>query len=192
MQSDARYDTLLATMVRDNPGLRVVPKAGSRLQKAIDLGLRVMTFGSMSTYLTNYTTVIGRTIYVPAGWAERDADERYITMRHEAIHLRQMRRYTMVGMALLYALPFFPLGLAYGRARIEWEAYAETLRAVAEVRGLKSARAPELRAHIVRQFTSSAYGWMWPFPATVERWIDEELARIGQAAMGSAPHGAVK
>lgn len=181
-----RYEPFLAEMVRENPGLRVLPKDSSSLQKAIDLALKAVTLGSMSTYLTNYTTVIGKTIYVPIGWESRDDDDRYITLRHEAIHLRQMRRYTMVGMAVLYALPFFPLGLAYGRARIEWEAYAETLRAVAEVRGLKSARAPELRAHIVRQFTSAAYGWMWPFPATVERWIDEELARIGQAVITGA------
>ena len=174
-----RYDAYVAELTLEHPTLRVVPKETSRLQTVIDAALRVVTFGSMSTYLTHYTTVIGKTICVPLGWESRYDDERYITMRHEAVHLRQMRRYTQVGMALLYALPLLPLGLAYGRARIEWEAYAETLRAVAEVRGLKAARAPELRAHIVRQFTSAAYGWMWPFPATIERWIDEELARIG-------------
>ena len=82
-------------------------------------------------------------------------------------------------MTLLYLLPFFPLGLAYGRARIEWEAYEETLVATGELRGKAALSSPELRAHIVRQFTGPAYGWMWPFRATVERWYDEALERIG-------------
>lgn len=177
--SEPRYEAYVAEMEREFPGLRILRKEDSSFQRLLDLGLRVVTFGAMSTYLTHYTTVIGRTIWVPTGWLKRDDDERYITMRHEAVHLRQMKRYTPIGMALLYGLPIFPLGLAYGRARIEWEAYAETLRAVAETRGEKAARAPELRAHIVRQFTSASYGWMWPFEKTIERWIDQELARIG-------------
>ncbi len=173
-----RYEPYVEEMKREFPGLRVLRKEDSRFQSLLDLGLRIATFGQMSTYLTHYTTVIGRTIWVPTGWQKRADDERYITMRHEAVHLRQMKRWTPLGMAILYGLPFFPIGLAYGRARIEWEAYAETLRAVAETRGLDEARSPKLRAHIVRQFTGASYGWMWPFPATVERWIDEELARI--------------
>jgi len=83
-------------------------------------------------------------------------------------------------MALLYLLPFFPLGLAYGRARLEWEAYTETLRATAELRGLAAAQDPRLRERIVSRFVGPAYGWMWPFRRQVERWYDavlEELAR---------------
>ena len=72
----------------------------------------------------------------------------------------------------------FPVGLAYGRARIEWEAYVETLRATAEVRGIGAARDPALHDYMVKQFTSGAYGWMWPFPGTIRRWIAEALASI--------------
>ena len=42
-------------------------------------------------------------------------------------------------MAFVYLVPFFPLFLAWGRARLEWEAYVETIRATAEVRGLDAA-----------------------------------------------------
>jgi hypothetical protein len=172
------YEPYVEAMKREFPGLRILRKEDSRFHTLLDWGLRVVTMGAMSTYLTHYTTVLGKTIWVPTGWTKRDDDERYLTMRHEAVHLRQMKRWTPIGMGLLYLVPLFPLGLAYGRARIEWEAYAETLRAVAETRGLEEARSPKLKAHIVRQFTSASYGWMWPFPATIERWIDEELARI--------------
>jgi hypothetical protein len=79
-----------------------------------------------------------------------------------------------VVMGFVYLVPFFPLFLAYGRARIEWEAYVETIRATAEVKGV--AAAEELRAGIVARFTGPDYGWMWPFPKTVNRWFDEALA----------------
>jgi hypothetical protein len=78
----------------------------------------------------------------------------------------------------LYLLPFFPLGLAYGRARLEWEAYVETLRATADLAGIDAARAPELREKIIRRFTGPDYGWMWPFERTVTRWYDAALAEI--------------
>jgi hypothetical protein len=92
--------------------------------------------------------------------------------------LRQRRRYGDFVMTFLYVFPFFPLGLAYGRARIEWEAYKETIRATARYRGLTAARSEDLRRHILRQFTSGAYGWMWPFPRTLARWYDAALAEL--------------
>jgi hypothetical protein len=173
------YAEYLAELQREFPGLRVVGKRGDRFSLLIDRLLKIVTLGGQSAYLTRYTTVIARTIYVPFDWDERDPRERYVTLRHEAVHLRQTRRYGIVLMSFLYGVPFFPLGLAYGRARIEWEAYAETFRAVAEVWGIERARSPELRAHVVRQFTSPAYGWMWPFPRMVNGWIDEVLATLG-------------
>lgn len=182
-----RADTFFEEMQREIGALRIVHKENDRFSKLIDTLLRVVTFGQMSTYVTQYTTVMGKTIYVPAGWDARPDTERYVTLRHEAVHFRQMKRYGQIGMSLLYMLPIFPLGLAYGRARIEWEAYAETLRAIAEVSGIDAARHPKLRAHIVKQFTSAAYGWMWPFPRVVNGWIDAELARIAIASSDRMP-----
>jgi hypothetical protein len=88
----------------------------------------------------------------------------------------------MVGMAILYLVPFLPLGLAYGRARLEWEAYEETLRATAEHLGIAAARSPALRAQLIERFTGPDYGWMWPFPETVGRWIDEAVRDIERGA----------
>lgn len=153
----------------------MIEKEHDRLSKVVALLLRLGTLNGQKTYLTHYTTVLGKTIYVPTEWKSRAADDRYITLRHEAVHLRQVKRMGLVRMSLYYGLWFFPVGLAYGRARIEWEAYAETLAAYVDVYGLKYARSPEVRAHILKQFTSPAYGWMWPFPAQVNRWIDEAL-----------------
>src|SRR5262249_61007879 len=114
----------------------------------------------------------------PDQWETTPDVARLITLHHERVHLRQRRRYGDFWMTFLYLVPFFPLGLAYGRARIEWEAYVETIRATARYRGLSAARSPELRQYIVRQFTSGAYGWMWPFRKTIARWYDAALASL--------------
>lgn len=156
----------------------LVRKDEDRFSRAIDRALRVVTFGAQKSYLTHYHTVIGYTLYTPESW-ERTADlDRVITLRHERIHLRQRQRYGFFVMAFLYLIPFFPLGLAYGRARIEWEAYTETLRATAELCGLEQARSPALREMIVQRFTGGDYGWMWPFRRSVERWYEAALQQI--------------
>lgn len=172
MTDRAPLEAFLAEMQREFPRFRVIKKAESPLSKAIDVALKIITFGGQRSYLSRYYTVIGDRLYVPAGWNDVDPIEAVITLRHERVHLRQRRRYTMPGMTVLYLLLPFPLGLAYGRARIEWEAYTETLRATFELRGEAALRSPGLRDRIVSQFTGPAYGWMWPFRGAVERWYD--------------------
>lgn len=160
------------------PGLRVIVKQDDRFSRLIDVALKAITLGGQSAFMTRYVTTIGRTIYLPSRWKERTPESRYCTLRHEAVHLRQFQRYGLVPTAILYLLPILPLGLAWGRARLEWEAYAETLRAHAEVYGLEAAQDAKLHAYIRRQFTSAAYGWMWPFDRQVQGWIDAEVERI--------------
>ena len=160
------------------PDFKIVPKAGDSFSKLIDTALRVVTLGGQRNYLTHYHTVIGYTLYVPSSWNEGTDVDRLILLRHERVHMRQRRRYGMVVMAFIYLIPLFPLGLAYGRARLEWEAYEETLRATAEHLGIEVARSPDLRAKLVERFTGPDYGWMWPFPKTVGRWIDGALDQI--------------
>ena len=169
------FRALVSSLETEFPGFRIVHKRGDTLSAWIDRVLRVLTFGGQREYMTRYHTVIGNTVYVPERWDATLYRSRVITLRHERVHLRQRRRYGDVVMTFLYLIPLFPLGLAYGRARIEWEAYTETIRATWELEGPDAARAPMLRAHIVRQFTSGAYGWMWPFSATIEKWYERVL-----------------
>src|SRR5512137_66215 len=124
-----RSDALIDEMRAEFPRFRLVPKADRKLQRAIDVALRIVTLGGQREYMTRYHTVLGDTLYVPVTWEKMGDLDKVVLLRHERVHLRQRRRYGSVGMALLYLLPFFPLGLAYFRARIEWEAYAETVRA---------------------------------------------------------------
>jgi len=177
-----RYQALLAHIAREIPGFRVVRKDRSRFQRLIHGALVAITFGAQRSYLSSYQTTIGRTVYVTPDWDELPAAQRYVTMRHERIHLLQFRRYTTVGMAILYLLLPLPLGLAWFRARFEWEAYVEGMRAAVEIFGRAHVESRAYRDHVVAQFTSGAYGWMWPFPAAVERWYDEALATLGVTA----------
>lgn len=172
--------SLLDEITEEFPSFRIVYKHASPFSWLIHHGLRVLTLGGQREFLTGYYTVIGNTLYVPDSWDTLDPIGRAILLRHERVHLRQRRRYGSLGMALIYLIPFFPIGLAYGRARLEWEAYRETLRATAELQGLSLARSPALRAQIVGRFVGPAYAWMWPFRRVVERWYDSALAELAE------------
>lgn len=169
------------------PRFRIVSKRESPLSHVIDVALRLITLGGQCGYMTVYHTVIGDTLYVPDGWQRMSDLDKVILLRHERVHLRQRRRLTFAGMAFVYLIPWFPLGLAYGRARLEWEAYTETLRATAELRGLQAVLDVRLRRHIIARFTGPDYGWMWPFAAAVERWYDSALREILEERATSRP-----
>lgn len=180
---------LLDALARRPRPVHVVAKAGVWHQRAAAHALRLVTLGGQRTYLTEYVTTLGHTIFVPEGfdrWPPAAACE---VLRHEMIHVHQFERFGWPAMIALYGLLPLPFGLAWGRARLEWQAYRETLRAVADLEGLDAARSPALRASIVRRFVGPDYAWMWPFPRAVERWVDEALVEVEAelARGGGAP-----
>ena len=179
LRSVSRYDALVEALRAEFPRFRIVRKDTSRFHRAIHYALVGVTLGRMRSYLDSFQTTIGFTVYVTADWETTDLDQRYVTLRHEAIHLRQFRKYTLPGMALLYVLLPVPLGLAWFRAYFEKQAYAESIRAAAEVWGPEHPRNIRFRSHIVEQFVGPSYGWMWPFRRSVERWYDRVLATVG-------------
>jgi hypothetical protein len=175
----SRYDDFLTEVRAEFPRFEVLPKRGDTLQRAIGLALAVVTLGGQRRYMTHYHTVLFGKLYVPDAWRTMGADARYILLRHERVHLRQQRRMGDLAMAFVYLVPILPLFLAWGRARIEWEAYVETIRATAEIYNLDAAR--RLEPEIVSRFTGPDYGWMWPFPKTVRRWFGEAIREIARA-----------
>lgn len=182
----SRHEHLLGEIRAEFPRFAIVRKRDSGLQRAIGVALAAITLGGQRSYMSRYHTVLFGRLYVPDAWERMDDDARYILLRHERVHLRQRRRMGDAAMAFVYMVPFFPLFLAWGRARIEWEAYVETIRATAEVHGLDAARA--LEGEIVRRYVGPDYGWMWPFPRTVRRWFREVVADLeAEAASSPAP-----
>ncbi|MBA3458587.1 MAG: hypothetical protein H0T46_01390 [Deltaproteobacteria bacterium] len=174
-----RYEALVEALRIEFPRFRIVRKDQSAFHKAIDIGLRVVTLGRMRTYLDSFQTTIGSTIYVTANWDSIDPDQRYVTLRHEAVHLRQFRTFTLPGMAVLYVLVPLPMGLAWCRAYFEKEAYAESIRAAAEVWGPDYPRRAAFRERVIGQFVGPSYGWMWPFRGHLQRWYDKVLTTAG-------------
>jgi hypothetical protein len=160
------------------PPIRVVQKSAYWHQRLAGKLLFAVTLGGQRTYLSHYVTTLGSTIYVPDDFDDWPPTRALEVLRHEAVHVAQFERYGWVLMVLLYGVLPLPMGLAWFRARLEWEAYEETLRATAEIEGMAAARSPELHAEILRRFTGPDYGWMWPFPGMVRRWIAEALDRI--------------
>lgn len=171
-----KTDAFVLEMKREFPSFSIERKSNSKLQRAIGHFLRVVTFGGMRTYVSHYHTVLFGKLWVPDAWDRMRDVDRYILLRHERIHLRQRARMGDLLMGIYYLFVFFPLGLAYGRARIEWEAYEETLRATTEELGIEEAK--RLRSWLVERFVGPDYGWMWPFRAQVERWFDEAIASL--------------
>jgi hypothetical protein len=165
--------------------IQVVKKSTYWHQRAAGTALFCVTFGGQKTYLTHYVTTLGHTIYVPDDFDEWSPARALEILRHEAVHVAQFERYGWVGMVILYGILPLPMGLAWFRARLEWEAYEETLRAVAEIEGMAAARSQALHDEIVRRFTGPDYGWMWPFPGVVRGWIAAALGKIEEELSAS-------
>lgn len=168
------YDVLLDEIRAEFPGFKLVPKAESPFMRTLGVVLRVLLGGA---FLEDFTTTVGLTVYTPTKWAEMSEASRLGVLRHERVHLRQAKRYGGLVFSLAYLLFPLPFGLAYCRARLEWEAYEESMRAAVEYHG-KGALNAEHRAWLVGLFVGPSYGFMWPFRAQVERWYDEARARI--------------
>lgn len=157
---------------------KIRSKGQSLLMKVIAFLLLVLTFGTQKKFMTEYVTTIGTTVYVPDDWGLWSEQRRLAVLRHERVHMRQAKKYGRVLFSLLYLLAPLPIGLAWFRARFEWEAYVESMRAVSDVNGTKILDDDKYRRSIIEQFTTGAYGWMWPFPKTVGRWYDKAKQQI--------------
>ena len=176
-------------MARRERPVRVVEKRKFWHQRCAHWALFGLTCGGQRTYLSHYVTTLGHTIYVPDGFDRWDPAHAWEVLRHELVHVEQFERLGWLGMILVYGFFPLPAGLAWGRARLEWEAYRETLRSVAEIEGLDAAKNRALHAQIIRRFTGPDYGWMWPFPKMIERWIAEALVEIEAEMAARASDG---
>jgi hypothetical protein len=172
IDSEQRLEAFLRELYQEFPALQILPKEQIWHQKTAGLLLKIITFGSQNAYLSNYTTTLGTSrIYTPSGWARYSAAQRYIILRHERAHLRQFRRYGFFLMLVLYGFLPLPAGLSYFRMRFEREGYEESIRASKEMYGAAHVQTEDFQNWIISQFTSGAYGWMWPFPKSVKKWV---------------------
>ncbi|MCA9704427.1 MAG: hypothetical protein KDK70_01110 [Myxococcales bacterium] len=173
-----KLDAFIDELMREFPRFRIRRAHDSHFFRLAERCLARVAGQRGSEWANHYLTIVGYTLYVPAYWDQLPAYQRLVILRHERVHLRQRRRLSLPGMIALYLFLPVPVGLAYGRARLEWEAYRATLAALLEVHGPQALTDAHLRDHIVSQFTTAAYGWMWPFPEHVRAWYDAEIDRL--------------
>jgi hypothetical protein len=162
------------------PGFRLMPKSDSTFMSVLHVLLTIITLGgARKSFMEDYVTTIGNTIYIPNGWGLISAEEKVVLLRHERVHLRQARKYGAFLFAFLYLCFPLPLVFAYYRAKFEKEAYEESMRADAEQYGLTVLN-DSYKAFILRQFTGPMYGWMWPFKAGIETWYNDTVKRVSK------------
>lgn len=180
MDPTERYNMVLKSLLDE--GVTIEPKASKWYWRALSSVLFVLTFGK-SRFMESATTTIGNVIGTPTMWDKYADAEKYETLLHEAVHIRQYKKFGLgnawvgiipVGFAYLF-LPF-PVGIAYCRAKLEQEGYEESIRAIIQTAGLTAAL--ESKTFFVSQFTSANYLWMWPFKTNVEKWFDDAVRRI--------------
>jgi len=165
----SRFDDIVAELRREFRTFRLVPKERSLLMRAIYRGLLMPLW--CPDFMGSFTTVLVSRVYMPADLI--GTDEGYGVLRHERVHMRDCFRTGVVPFVLSYLL-LLPAVLTL-RSVWEMRGYAETMRVELEREGHVS---DEMLAHVERQFTSSNYLWMCPFPGLVRRWVRRTRDRV--------------
>lgn len=115
-------------MITCTAKIRVVEKSGW-FWRAIDIALRIVTIGRMTTFLTDYVTTIGPVVAHPVGKPPSNS-----TLIHEFVHVDQFAVAGLgnawlgiIPMAVGYLLLPLPIGFAWVRWRLEVQAYGKEL-----------------------------------------------------------------
>jgi hypothetical protein len=169
----SRYDKVLSEVVEEFPSFKVHHKDGSLLMRCL---AKLLFFNG--GFMGEFITTIGNSMWIPRGWEEQDDTAKAVVLRHERVHLRQQLRLGMTRYVLMYLFCPLPVLLSWGRMRLEREAFEETMRARAEYWGLEHLEEQDVRERFIRHFTTSEYGWMWPFRKSVDAWYSRVLDDI--------------
>lgn len=163
---------------KEFPDFEIKKKSDSTFMKVLDFLLKVVTFGQMKKFMTGFITTMGVTVYVHERWDKIPESARVAVLRHERVHMRQAKKYGRFVFSFLYLLIPLPLFFAYYRSKFEMEAYAESMKAVAEDNGMATLMSPVYRKAMISHFTSAQYGWMWVRRSRIEKWYDQTVAQL--------------
>jgi hypothetical protein len=175
MDKTISLQDLIAEVQKEFPKFEIVKKKDSFLMKAIDIFLKVITFGKVKSFMLDFITTIGYKIYVPLGWELMD---RVAILCHERVHMRQANKYGRLWFSFSYLFLWTPTIFAYFRKKYEQEAYEETLRYTAKIGEIQYIENKLYRENIIKQFTTVQYFWTWPFRKSIEAWYDATVEKI--------------
>lgn len=188
--TEERLDDVILKI--NHAGGKVVEKTGW-FWTVLHYVVMVITFGSNRDFKRGYYTTLGGIVGYPEGWEKRSIASRVAVLEHELIHIRQCNKmglgtlfrdpregtrarnmfHVWLGFplyGLCYLLLPLPIGLAWFRWRFEREAYAHGINVRTE---FEPHRRDDLIDSAVKQLTTGAYGWTWPFPKSVRRYFEE-------------------
>jgi hypothetical protein len=182
-----RFDILWARVQEEIPGAKIVLRKDSLFLKIIDRLLRILTRNKFDP--REFTTTIGKTMYVDGDWYIKSDQERYLTLRHELIHMRQFRRWPfkfldypvlrLINLVIFSFCYLLVLPLKWTlRSSFEREAYTQTLLVHYEIAGSYTLdRAMRITAHMSRNFGGPAYFYMWDSHAA-RKWAAKTMLAI--------------
>lgn len=154
------FDTYVEKIKKEFPKFEVVPKQDSKLMKFI-YTFTLMRFWNPQFMGYFITTMFGK-VYMPKQFI--GAPIMVDVLRHELVHLRDMKKYPVL-FELTYIL--FPLPIIFTlRAYWEYRGYCESILANNDRYGYISVNSIEF---FVEQFTGPNYLWMCPFPKFVRK-----------------------
>lgn len=163
-------------------GLKVTSKDQTHptLWRAIDILLKIITFGGNKRFLTHFTTTLGKTVYYPVGWKIENAGRgSAVTLRHERKHILQFLKYGLgnatlgtIIMGFLYLFIPFPVFFAWFRYKFEREAYVESYTTKLTL-GL-----PAKVDSYIEYLTGADYFWAWIFKRQVKAWFLENCKPV--------------
>lgn len=174
----SEYGKLLDEIKSEFPKFEIIKKEDSFLMKVMDILLKIVTFWKMKLFMTQFVTTNGYKVYVPSNWPIIVDDLKVCVLRHERVHMRQIKRYTHFWFTLSY-LFVLPTIFAYFRKKYEQEAYEETIRYMANLCGVEAVKGKDFRDDIIGHFTSAQYFWTWPFRKSIENWYDSFVVTLG-------------
>ncbi len=173
----SRLYKLCISLKKEFPNVRFRHKRKIWYHWIAHIFICIFTIGMNRRYISAFTTTGKKTIdWSDTHWDRmntgKELDRVWECLLHEREHLRQFKKYTRLGMVLLWLIP--PILFCYGRAvLIEKPGFLESFRAKIKT-DPKYALSAEYKKWWVSRFTGPSYGWMFIWKSKVEKWFDDE------------------
>ena len=157
-----QYVTQLET---EFPKFKLIEKENSKLMRVLNFFIKLWN----PDFMDHFTMVLGYRIYMPP--AQRNTAVGYEILRHEAVHMRQFKKFWLL-QTISYGI--LPIGPSF-RAYWEYQGYCESMKVRSE---LGWSVDDAYIDWLVSQFTGPAYLFMWPFKASLTKKFKAERTRL--------------
>jgi hypothetical protein len=137
-------------------------------------GLALLLRPITPDFSTRYTTVLGKTVYLPRPMEEFDRDQLARILAHELVHMLDMIEHGPLFYSS-YVIAPLPVGRTH-RAIWERRAYGVDLMLAFDADG--EAGLQRVLKYLVPTFSGSAYAWMWAGERAAQRFLEPICGEI--------------